>query len=279
MIQENSIVCSDAHIALDTMDPESVDMCVFSPPYDNLRDYKGFAFDMHRLGEQIFRVLKEGGVCVMVIQDQTIKGRKSLTSFSTILDWCNNIGYDLFECMIYAKKGKDGGYWNTRFRVDHEYMPIFLKGDKPKFFDKTSIKVPCKYAGKAFGKYHRNREKDGTISVQQKTIITGEKKCPGTIWKFSTSKTRDEVKCQHPATYSDEIPYAFIQVFSQEGDLILDPMVGSGSTCIAAHALGRRYIGIDISAEYCEIARKRMEIWHSNLYFDFRKDFKIDTDL
>ena len=101
------------------------DLTVFSPPYDGLRDYNGYEFDMHKLGEELFRVTKEGGIVVMVIQDQTIDGHKSLTSFKTIIDWCDNIGFGLFECNIYKKQGKDGAWYTKRFRVDHEYIPNF----------------------------------------------------------------------------------------------------------------------------------------------------------
>ena len=116
------------------------DLTVFSPPYDDLRDYKGYKMSLNELGAELFRVTKEGGVVVMVIQDQTKEGAKTLTSFRTIVDWCDNIGFKLFECNIYKKQGKDGVWWRKRFRVDHEYMPVFLKGDKPKVFDKTPVK-------------------------------------------------------------------------------------------------------------------------------------------
>jgi hypothetical protein len=64
----------------------------------------------------------------MVIQDSTKDFAKSLTSFRTIVDWCDNIGFRLFECNIYNRQGTEGAWWKQRFRVDHEYMPIFLKG-------------------------------------------------------------------------------------------------------------------------------------------------------
>ena len=83
-------------------------------------------------------------------------------------------------------------------------------------------------------------------------------KCPGTIWNYANGGDKNRVKRNHPATFPDKIPYDFIQVFSKEGDLILDPMCGSGSTCVAAKQLGRNYVGIDISSEYCDIASNRI---------------------
>ena len=123
-------------------------MVVTSPPYDELRDYNGFTLDLHSLGEQLLRVLKDGGICVMVIQDSTKDFAKSLTSFRTIVDWCDNIGFRLFECNIYNRQGTEGAWWKQRFRVDHEYMPIFLKGKRPQYFDKENIKIPSKHANK-----------------------------------------------------------------------------------------------------------------------------------
>lgn len=127
----------------------SIDLAVLSPPYDQLRDYEDKPeFDLHATGKQIYRILKEGGICAMVIQDQTKNFAKSLTSFRTIVDWCDNIGFRLFECCIYHKNGSEGGWWAKRFRVDHEYMPLFLKGKKPAYFNKDGLKVPSKHGGK-----------------------------------------------------------------------------------------------------------------------------------
>lgn len=104
----NEIICGDSIKVLSQYDDNTFDLTVFSPPYDDLRDYNGFSFDIHKLGEELYRVTKEGGIVVMVIQDQTKDGWKTLTSFKTIIDWCDSIGFGLFECNIYQKQGKDG---------------------------------------------------------------------------------------------------------------------------------------------------------------------------
>jgi len=252
----NEIICGDSIDILSRYDDNIFDLTIFSPPYDELRDYNGYSFDMHKLGEELFRVTKEGGIVVMVIQDQTINGWKSLTSFKTIVDWCDNVGFGLFECNIYQKQGKEGAWWSKRFRVDHEYMPIFIKGRRPNFFNKEPIKIPTKHGGKTMTG-GANREKDGKTKKSTKMIINPTK-CPGTIWDYINGGDKNRVKRNHPATFPDKIPYDFIQVFSKPGDIILDPMCGSGSTCVAAKNLGRSYIGIDISHEYCKIAINRI---------------------
>jgi len=257
MNEINKIICGNSIEVLKNYDDNFFDLTVFSPPYDNLRDYNGYDFDMNKLGQELFRVTKEGGIVVMVIQDQTIDGHKTLTSFKTIIDWCDNIGFGLFECNIYKKQGKDGAWFTKRFRVDHEYIPIFIKGKRPNYFNKESVKIPSKHGGKTLTG-GANREKDGTTKKSQKFEIN-LLKCPGTIWDYSNGGDKNKIKRQHPATFPDKIPYDFIQVFTDKDAIILDPMVGSGSTCIAAKKLNRSYVGIDISEEYCEIANNRLK--------------------
>jgi len=267
-VKKSQIICGDAVAELRKFSSAVFDLTVFSPPYDQLRDYDGYTLDLHALGAELFRVTKDGGVVVMVIQDQTCDGKKTLTSFRTILDWCDNIGFGLFECNIYRKQGKDGAWWSKRFRVDHEYMPVFVKGGKPKHFDKTAIKIPTKHAGKVM---HggANRNKDG-ITVDSRRMTINPTKCPGTIWNYANGGDKVALKRQHPAAFPDKIPYDFIRVFTRKGDVVLDPMVGSGSTAIAAHLLGRKYIGIDISRAYCDLTVARIAAMQSNLAPGFK---------
>lgn len=117
----NKIICGDSAVILKEIPDNSIDLVVTSPPYDDLRDYNGFVLDMHTIGEEVYRVLKPGGICAMVIQDSTKNYGKTLTSFKTIIDWCDNIGFKLFECCIYHKNGTEGAWWKNRFRVDHDY--------------------------------------------------------------------------------------------------------------------------------------------------------------
>jgi DNA modification methylase len=263
MNEINKIICGNSIEVLSNYDDNFFDLTVFSPPYDNLRDYNGYEFDMNKLGRELYRVTKQGGIVVMVIQDQTVDGHKTLTSFKTIIDWCDNIGFGLFECNIYKKQGKDGAWFTKRFRVDHEYIPIFIKGKRPNYFNKESVKIPSKHGGKTLTG-GANREKDGTTKKSQKFEIN-LLKCPGTIWDYSNGGDKNKIKRQHPATFPDKIPYDFIQVFTEIGANILDPMVGSGSTCVAAKKLNRNYVGIDISEEYCEITKIRLENNETNL--------------
>jgi site-specific DNA-methyltransferase (adenine-specific) len=237
---------------------DSVDLVVTSPPYDNVRDYIGnLNFDLHKTGEEIFRVLKDGGIAVMVIQDQTKNFGKSLTSFKTIIDWCDNIGFKLFETVIYRKHGSEGAWWTKRFRVDHEYMPIFLKGDRPNYFNKEPLKVPSKHGGKVMtGSGARKTNGETQKTVTRPINLT---KCRGTIWNYLMAGDKNPLKRKHPAVFPDQIPYDFIQCFCPDSGVVLDPFCGSGSTLVMAKKLGRKFIGFDIVPEYCELAKKRLE--------------------
>ena len=252
----NKIYCLDCVEGMKAIPDGSIDLVVTSPPYDNTRDYQGFSYDLHATGEQILRILRDGGVAAMVIQDQTQDFGKTLTSFRTIVDWCDNIGFKLFECVIYRKHGTEGAWWTQRFRVDHEYMPIFVKGKKPHFFNKEPLKVPSKHGGKTMtGSGNRRTNGETTETVRREINST---KCRGTVWEYLMAGDKNPIKRKHPAPFPDKIPYDFIQCFCPPDGIVLDPFMGSGSTGVSAKKLGRHYIGFDISKEYCEIAERRL---------------------
>jgi len=245
--------------------PDScIDIVVTSPPYDQVRAYNGFEYDLHATGEQIFRVLKDGGVAAMVIQDQTANFGKSLTSFRTIIDWCDNIGFKLFECVIYRKHGTEGAWWKHRFRVDHEYIPIFVKGERPQYFNKEPLKVPSKHGGKVMTG-SGNRRTDGTTTDTVRRAINAMK-CRGTIWNYLMAGDKNSLKRKHPAVFPDKIPHDLIQCFCPENGLVLDPFMGCGTTAVAAKNLGRNFIGFDICQEYCDLARERLATDSASLF-------------
>ncbi len=253
----NTIQCMDCVDAMQKLPANSIDLVITSPPYDEVRKYNGFSCNLHATGKQIFRILKEGGIAVMVIQDQTRNFAKTLTSFKTIVDWCDNIGFRLFETVIYRKHGTEGAWWKYRFRVDHEYMPIFLKGERPQYFNKKSLLIPSKHGGKVMSG-SGNRRTDGTTTKTVRRVIN-PMKCRGTVWDYLMAGDKDPLKRKHPATFPDQIPIDFIQCFCPPGGIVLDPFGGCGSSVVAAKKLGRHYIAIDISQEYCDLAEERLK--------------------
>ncbi len=262
----NTIINADCLEAMKDIPDESVDAVITSPPYDNIMEYNGsWMLDLPSVGKQISRVLKDGGTASVLIQDQTIDGHKSLTTFKMIVDWCANTDLKLWECLIYKRSGMPGGWWSKRFRVDHEYIPVFVKGKKPIVFDKEHMKVPSLSKGRK-KIYPLRRKDDFNIQTELKYDVAPTK-CIGTIWDFDEIKARENgmgkakqgIKSKHPATFPDKFAENLIRTFTTEGMLVLDPMCGSGTTCVVAQALKRNFIGIDISKEYCDIASERLE--------------------
>ncbi|MFH1661648.1 MAG: transcriptional repressor LexA [Candidatus Falkowbacteria bacterium] len=253
----NEIICGDCVNVLKKIPDNSIDMVITSPPYDNVRTYNGFSFNLHDTGKELFRVLKDGGIVAMVIQDQTKNFGKSLTSFKTIVDWVDNIGFKLFETVIYKKHGAEGAWWTKRFRVDHEYIPIFLKGERPAYFNKEPLKIPSKHGGKTMTGCATRLTNGKTL--KSKKVFINPMKCRGTLWDYTTCGDGTKLKHQHPATFPDKIPYDLIQCFCPLNGVVLDPFVGSGTSVLAAIQLNKNYIGIDISKEYCDLTKKRIK--------------------
>lgn len=256
--QVNSVINGECLEVLAHIKEEAVDLVAFSPPYDSIRDYKNeWSFNYSALGKALYRVTKDGGICAVVIGDGTKDFAKSLTTARLTVDWCDNAGWRLFEQCIYHRDGNPGAWWSQRFRVDHEYILLFLKGKRPKTFDKTSLMVPSKHAGKTYSGTDRLTN-GGFKEIASKEV--NPMKCRGTVWRYATSNTEgNRLKLKHPATYPDKLVEDIVYCFSKPGDLVLDPTVGSGTTCVVAAQTQRRYIGIDVSEEYCQVARERLQ--------------------
>lgn len=254
----NTILHSDALIALPDLAEGSVDLTVFSPPYDGIREYgKNWRLDYKALGSELLRVTADGGVCAVVIGDGTKDFAKSLTTFRWAVDWVDRAGWRLFECCIYQRHGNPGAWWSQRFRVDHEFILIFFKGSRPRHFDKTTLMVPSKHAGKVYSGTDRLTN-GGFKKIEPKAV--NDMKCRGTLWEYSTSNTEgNRTKLEHPATYPDSLAEDLIVCFSKPGDLVLDPMCGSGTTCVMAAKNKRAFLGIEINQEYHRISMKRMQ--------------------
>lgn len=250
----NYVVCSDNVTHLSTLPDECIDMVCTSPPYDNLRDYEsGYSLDIVGLGEQLYRVIKPGGVCVWVVGDATINGVKSGTSFRTVLQFMD-IGWNLWDTLIYYRRG----VWQhkKRFRNDHEYMFVFVKGNKLAYYDKTPVDVPNPKAGQSY-RCGGSRKKDGTTG-KPKTLVYKDTKCNGTIFDYNFGGDGTKLKKQHPATFPNKLALDMVEIFCPPGGIVLDPFNGSGTTCVAAKSSGREYIGIDMSEEYVSISERRL---------------------
>lgn len=283
----NKIYCQDNLEFLKTLPDKSVDMIFGSPPYDSIRTYKlsnGKQFNTRQhlcsLGPDIYRVLKDGGVCALVIQDATIDGRKTLSTFGTIIDWCqkySNIKFNLFETLIYFRSGTPGCFWNKRFRVEHEYLPIFLKGKRPAYFNKEHMLIASKSSGKHMGA--SRRKTDGTMDPYNTNYVVKPTRCCGTVLKYANSSQESKLgyglgpdiggqlkksKLEHPASFPIKLVQDLIKCFCVPEGCVMDLWSGSCETAIAALMTNRQYIMVDIEKEYCELGEKRIKIYEQN---------------
>lgn len=252
---ENKIINGNCVDVMMSFPDSSVDMVITSPPYDSLRNYKGFSFEFEKIANQLYRITKDGGVVVWVVNDATVNGSESGTSFKQAL-YFKEIGFNIHDTMIFRKRNPIPQIYRKRYNNEFEYMFVFSKGLVETH---NPIMIDCLHAGLELGSttyknFSKNDQKREKIANPVKP-----KKIKGNIWEYVVGKNAEDQEAKgHPAPFPCELARDHISSWSKEGDLILDPMCGSGTSCKAAKQLDRRYIGIDISSEYCKIAEKRL---------------------
>lgn len=253
-MMKNQVIQGDCLEVMKDIPDKSIDMILTSPPYDNLRDYKGYTFNFEGIAREIYRVLKDGGVCVWIVGDATIKGSETGTSFKQAL-YFKEIGFNLHDTMIWQKDSFTAvGALTSRYAPVFEYMFILSKGNLKTFNPIKDRKN--KYFGDSI--HGKIRQKDGTTrDMSGKNVKTiGEYGQRFNIWQINAHRQRGEGK--HPAPFPEKLAEDHILSWSNEGDTILDPMAGSGTTLKMAKKNNRNYIGIEISPEYIDIINKRL---------------------
>lgn len=253
-VRLNNIYRSDCVEFMKSMEENFVDLTVTSPPYDELRDYKGYSFDFENIAKQLFRITKKGGVVVWVVGDKIKKGNKSLTSFKQAL-YFQQIGFNVHDVMIYRKKNtpfmRTNGYTNC-----FEFMFILSKGS-PKIFN--PLKVKTVRQGKEM--LPSNKGSDG---INKKVL--GELKPEKTmtnIWDYAVGfggSTSDKFAFEHPAIFPEKLAEDHILSWTNNNNIVFDPMCGSGTTCKMAKKNNRYFVGCDISEDYVNLAKKRLGI-------------------
>lgn len=264
MIDLNKVYCGDAAKILESFDSDSVDLIVTSPPYSNLRSYGGTLVEWNHdkfkeIANELNRVLKPGGVIVWVVGDKTDKGSETCIPFKQVL-YFREIGLNLNDTMIFLKSNPMPQVKQPRYRDCFEYMFVFSKG-KPTTFNPIMRK--CKESGKHYKSTVRvintdNDRKDIDYFVSDETVEYN-------VWRMSVAQNKilydlGDKKIKHPAVFPYEIPFRHIKSWTNEGDLVLDPFAGSGTTLLAAMDLKRNFIGIDSNEDYCKIADLRLKV-------------------
>ncbi len=247
----------DCLITMTNIPDECIDFVITSPPYDDIRNYNGYKFEFEKIAKELFRVMKKGGVVIWVVADATIDGSETGTSFKQAL-YFKEVGFRLHDTMIYYKNNPMPQTGN-RYHQHFEYMFCFSKGS-PKTFN--PLTEDTKYRGLANMK---NRGQNGSLDYE-KVERTTEKKV-GNVFFYSVGggiSTKDKVAYQHPAIFPEKLVADQIHTWTNEGDLVYDPFMGSGTTAKMAHLMNRKWLGSEISEEYCKIAEERLKEYVKN---------------
>lgn len=253
-MKTNYIECCDNVQGLQRLPDSCIDLTVTSPPYDNLRTYKGFTWDFEGLTAELYRVTKPGGVIVWIVNDATVKGSETGTSFKQALHF-KEAGFNLHDTMIWKKTGVVYPE-NVRYYPNFEYMFILSKG-KPKTVNLIADRKNKNAGAKIHGTF---RQPDGHLLRSSKAQQQGRRIKPyGVRYNIWELRQAGGNVTGHPAVFPEQLVRDHIVSWSNPGDIVLDPFIGSGTTAIACLKSGRQYIGFELSEEYCSIAAERIE--------------------
>ena len=264
----NEVTCCKCQEGMKLLAENSVDLTITSPPFDDLRTYKGFDFPFDEIAVELYRITKEGGVVVWVVADATVDGSETGTSFKQALKF-KEIGFNLHDTMIYCRNAVVNPD-KQRYYSCFQYMFVLSKG-KPK-----TVNLIKDHKNKTAGKKateKNQREPDGTWrtrSCYKQGKTRPEYSARWNIWTYDVGSlimADDRLWVGHSAVFPLKLAEDHIKSWSNEGDTVFDPMCGSGQTAIAAWKLKRNYIAMDISQEYCDLMKTRLEWyklnWHS----------------
>ncbi|MCU4733447.1 site-specific DNA-methyltransferase [Bacillus cereus] len=263
----NKIHNMDCLEGMKLLPDDYVDLTVTSPPYDDLRTYNGYSFDFENIAKELYRVTKQGGIVVWIVGDRTSNGSETGTSFKQAL-YFKEIGFNLHDTMIYEKDSISFPDSNRYYQI-FEYMFIFSKG-KPKTTNLISDRAN-KWADGKKRIMGRERQSDGTLLGRRKGNLLKPYGVRFNIWRVATGKnksTKDDVAYNHPAIFPEKIANDHIVSWSNEGDIVMDPFMGSGTVAKMAILNNRNYLGFEISEQYCnEIIKPRLEEIEKQLVF------------
>jgi DNA modification methylase len=254
MIPKLTILQGDALEVLKGLAAGSVHCCVTSPPYDDLRSYGGYEWNFEGIAHEIYRVLCEGGVCCWNVGDSVVDGSETLTSFRQALYFKDSVGFRVHDTMIYEKTNF-GHPERVRYHQLFEYIFVLSKGE-PRCFNPIKDK-PNAWAGTGPFGVSTMRQQNGDQKPVKRNVIA-DFGMRGNVWRCKTAGQENVcTPIEHPAVMPSELARGLILSWSNPEDTVLDPMCGSGTTCIAALELGRNAIGIELSPDYIRLAERR----------------------
>lgn len=261
----NKIYNIDCLSGLKELENDSVNLTVTSPPYDNLRTYGNITdwnFEIFKpIAEELYRVTKPGGIVVWIVGDAAINGSETGSSFRQAL-YFQEIGFKIHDTMIYHKNSSafPARIDSKRYTQIFEYMFVFVKGkirnDIKLIADKRN-----KWAGWTNWGQHTQYDSEGNLVKAQNIKPIAEFSLRTNIWKYNVSFNDKIVK--HPAVFPEQLAEDCILSWSVEGDTVLDPFMGSGTTAKMAMINNRNFIGFEINEEYYNGILKRLDTFIS----------------
>lgn len=279
----NTFLCGDCTQRMMDLDDESIDLVITSPPYADQRDYgaentkiaaDGYVEWFRPKAEQIYRVLKQDGSFILNINDKVVDGYQHLFVFKLVILLCEEIGFHLVRDYIWHNPATPPNVYSSgkygRTKKSHEYCFWFSKG-REWTFNMDPIRTPYKKGMDKFLKGEGGSERSQNTRPSTHSFDCGKVwknhggADPGTVLSISNTSSNDSFMrlCKskgiaHPARFPEKLVEFFVLAGSNEGDIILDPFSGSGTTAVVAAKNYRNWIGIDANEQYCELAQERM---------------------
>lgn len=253
---KSELILGDCYNEMFWLADNSINLTVTSPPYDDLRGYANLPFEkFQKIARELFRITAPGGVVVWIVNDATLKGSETGTSFRQAL-YFKRSGFNLHDTMIWSKGSAPFQHAN-RYIQNFEYMFVLSKG-APKtsnlIRDRKNIHGGRKVRG-------TNRRADNSLfplAGMKSGRTVREFGARFAIWEMSSEK-RNEFRKQHPAVFPEHLVEDHIKTWSVAGDTVFDPFLGSGTTGAVAKRLERSFIGIEQDPKYFAIAKKRID--------------------
>jgi site-specific DNA-methyltransferase (adenine-specific) len=258
MIQPNSIYNENCLATLKNTPDDFIDLVITSPPYDNLRDYKGYSFDFENIAKELYRTVKSGGVIVWIVNDATVDGSETLTSFKQAL-YFKEIGFNIHDTMIYMKDNPPPVGGTNRYYQAFEYNFIISKGS-PKTFNPIVEPRRNKWNDKRTVRTRPITRNKAGVFTEKEVKVNDQVKLQN-VWSYVVSGgsvAEEMIAHEHPAIFPESLCRDHMISWSNEEDWVYDPFMGSGTTAKVALSLNRVYFGSEISNEYCKLIERRL---------------------
>ena len=271
------IFCGDSAEVLKTLPDNTIDLIITSPPYADQRKstYGGISTDQYvewflPISEQLLRVLKPTGTFILNIKEKVVNGERSTYVMELILAMRKQ-GWLWTEEFIWHKKNSYPGKWPNRFRDAWERLLQFNTSKKFAMYQEE-VMVPmgdwAKTRLKKLSETDKRRDTSKVGSGFGKNIsnwVDRDKAYPTNVLHLATECNNKK----HSAVFPEELPQWFMKLFTQEGDTVLDPFAGSGTTLFVAERMGRNAIGIEIMQEYYQMIKEQITLLESEPQLKF----------